>query len=135
MERMMSRRELREHIFKLLFFVEFHPGEELPEQLKLYFDSLGELDEKDYTYIREKFRQIKEKLPQINAELDAVAKGWKTKRMGKVDLTILRLAAYEIRFDEDIPTSVAINEAVELGKSFGGEDSSAFINGILARMV
>lgn len=131
----MSRRELREHIFKLLFFIEFHEGGEIPEQLSLYFDRMEEVAEQDSRYIQEKFQQIKQKLPEIDSELDGVAKGWKTQRMGKVDLTILRLAVYEIRYDEDIPTGVAINEAVELGKTFGGDDSSAFINGILAKMV
>lgn len=54
--------------------------------------------------------------------------------MNKVDLTILRLASYEILWDEDIPTSVAINEAVELAKKFGGKDSSSFVNGVLAKI-
>lgn len=131
----MTRRELREHIFKLLFFVEFHPDEELPEQLSLYFEQLGEVQEKDQTYMQEKYEHVKEKLPEIDASLTAVAKGWRTERMGKADLAILRLAVYEMKYDPDIPTGVAINEAVELGKTFGGDDSSAFINGILAKLV
>lgn len=131
----MTRRELREHIFKLLFFVEFHPDEELPEQLSLYFEQLGEVQEKDQTYMQEKYEHVKEKLPEIDEILTAVAKGWKPERMGKADLAILRLAVYEMKFDPDIPTGVAINEAVELGKTFGGDDSSAFINGILAKLV
>ena len=53
--------------------------------------------------------------------------------MGKVELTLLRLAVYEMEFDEDIPTSVAINEAVELAKKFGQDESPAFINGVLAK--
>ena len=53
--------------------------------------------------------------------------------MGKVDLTILRLAVYEIVFDEEVPTGVAINEAVELAKQFGKDESSAFVNGVLAK--
>ena len=61
------------------------------------------------------------------------AEGWQTKRMGKVDLTILRLAVYEIKYDEDIPTGVAINEAVELAKKFGQDSSPAFVNGVLAK--
>jgi N utilization substance protein B len=54
--------------------------------------------------------------------------------MGKVDLTILRLAVYELRFDEDIPSKVAINEAVELAKKFGGDESPGFVNGVLAKL-
>lgn len=131
----MSRRELREHIFKLLFFVEFHQENELPEQIRLYLDELPKVSEENDAYIQEKYAHVKKKLTEIDAVLDTVAKGWKTARMGKVELTILRLAVYEMKYDEDIPVGVAINEAVELGKSFGGDDSSAFINGILAKLV
>jgi len=81
-----------------------------------------------------KYEKIMEKLPEIDAMLEKVARGWKLSRMGKVELTILRLAVYEMRFDEDIPEKVAINEAVELSKKFGGDDSPAFINGVLAKL-
>jgi len=60
--------------------------------------------------------------------------GWKTTRMNKVDLTILRLAVYEMKWDEDIPTGVAINEAVELSKRFSGEEGPSFVNGVLAKL-
>ena len=74
-------------------------------------------------------------LEKIDEMLNEAATGWKVSRMGKVELTILRLAAYEIYFDEDVPTSVAINEAVEMAKEFGGDESPAFINGVLGKMV
>ena len=74
-----------------------------------------------------------EKLDDIDQLLNEKAKGWETERMGKVDLTILRLAVYEILYDEDIPTGVAINEAVELAKKFGQDSSPAFVNGVLAK--
>ena len=67
--------------------------------------------------------------------MNEVAKGWKTTRMGKVDLTIIRLAVYEMKYEEDIPVKVAINEAVELAKQYGTDDSPAFVNGILARFI
>lgn len=92
------------------------------------------LAEKDETYITEKYKKIVEKIPEIDEMLNASAKGWKTSRMGRVDLTILRLAVYEMKFDEDIPEKVAINEAVELSKKFGGDESPAFINGVLAKI-
>ena len=63
-----------------------------------------------------------------------MAKGWKTSRMGKVDLTIIRLAVYELKYEEDIPTGVAINEAVELAKKYGTDTSSSFVNGVLAKL-
>lgn len=65
--------------------------------------------------------------------LDEKAKGWNTARMSKVDLTILRLAVYEMKYDDSVPDRVAINEAVELAKKFGQDASSGFVNGILAK--
>ena len=85
--------------------------------------------------ISEKFNKIIEKLEGIDQSLNEKVQGWDTGRMGKVDLTILRLAVYEIVFDEEITTSVAINEAVELAKRFGQEESSGFVNGVLAKFV
>jgi len=133
----MKRRELRECIFQLLFRVEFNRQEEMPKQLLMFVEDIKEENEvqaEDEAYILEKYEKIMEKLPEIDAMLEKVARGWKLSRMGKVELTILRLAVYEMRFDEDIPEKVAINEAVELSKKFGGDDSPAFINGVLAKL-
>jgi len=130
----MKRRELREHIFELLFRVEFNEPEEMPEQLRLFFEDLGELDGKDQAYMEEKYAQIMEKLPEIDRLLGEAAKSWKVSRMGKTDLALLRLAVYEMKYDEDVPVAVAVNEAVELSKKFGGDESPAFINGILGRI-
>lgn len=76
-----------------------------------------------------KFNKIIEKLDGIDTALNEKVQGWNTGRMGKVDLTILRLAVYEIMYDEDIPTSVAINEAVELAKKFGQDSSPLLLTG------
>lgn len=130
----MTRRELREHIFEILFRIEFHGEEELLEQLELFFEGFEEVDIKDRQYIENKITDIKEKLPAIDTHIDEVAKGWKTKRMGKVDLALIRLAAYEMQYDDEVPVSVAINEAVELAKKYGQDESGSFINGILAKM-
>ncbi len=130
----MSRREMREQLFKLLFRVEFNPREELAQQEALFFEdeencmALGE-----NAQISGKFNKIIEKLDEIDTALNEKVQGWNTDRMGKVDLTILRLAVYEIMYDEEIPTSVAINEAVELAKKFGQDSSPSFINGVLAK--
>lgn len=131
----MGRREQRESIFQLLFMSEFNNTEEMAEQEELYLEGIENLKGKDESYIQGKFNNIREKLPEIDKILNETSKGWKTSRMGKVDLSILRLAAYEVLYDEDVPTSVAINEAVELAKKFGGDDSPSFINGILGKMV
>ena len=132
----MSRRELREQIFKLIFRAEFHDREELPEQEKLFFEDY-ELDMKpeNQTYISEKSNNILARLDEIDGMINSEAKGWTTERMGKIELTILRLAVYEIKFDEDVPAGVAINEAVELAKKFGQEESAGFVNGVLAKFV
>lgn len=130
----MTRRELREHIFKLLFRVEFNTLEEMPMQCRYFFESEDtHVKVSDEEYIQDKYEKIVEKLTEIDALIDEKAEGWKTIRMGKVDLTILRLAVYEILFDDQVPTGVAINEAVELAKAFGQEESPGFINGVLAK--
>lgn len=130
----MSRRGLRERIFKLLFRIEFNTEEEMGEQQKLFFEEEeNAVGEEDTSYIVGKYEHIMEKLGEIDASLNERAEGWITARMGKVDLTILRLAIYEIQFDDEIPTEVAINEAVELAKKFGQDESAPFINGILAK--
>ena len=130
----MNRRELREQIFMLLFRVEINQKDDMPEQSTLFLeDGDTEISEKDAAYIRSKYEKIAEKLPEIDKLINETAIGWDTQRMGKVELTIIRLAVYEIRFDETVPTGVAINEAVELAKKFGQEGSSGFVNGILAK--
>lgn len=136
----MKRSELRENIFKLLFRVEFNSEEDMKEQVGLYFEDLPEegtktISEKNQKYIAEKYKAIVEKLEDIDKEIEEVSNGWQISRLGKVELTIIRLALYEIRYDEEVPTGVAINEAVELAKKFGGDEAPAFINGILAKMV
>ncbi len=84
--------------------------------------------------MEEKYARIMDKLPEIDARIGETAQGWKLSRLAKVDLAILRLAVYEMKYDEDVPVGVAINEAVELSKKFGGDESPAFINGILGKL-
>lgn len=129
----MSRRELREQIFKLLFRVEFNAVEDMTEQEKLFFEEEGAAKDEDAVYVSNKYHKISEKLSEIDSQLNEKAQGWDTGRMSKVDLTILRLAVYEICYDEDVPTGVAINEAVELAKKFGQDASFGFVNGVLAK--
>ena len=131
----MVRTELREHIFKMLFQIEFNDPADMPDHLKYYFETLEDAGDKEINYIREKYEAVVSRLPEIDALLNENAKGWKTARMNKVDLTILRLAVYEMKWDGDIPDGVAINEAVELGKEYGDDDAPSFINGILARLI
>lgn len=137
----MGRRELREQIFLLLFRVEFNDHSEMPAQLQMFFETDNYEDEavkwteKDTTYIKDKYNRIMECLPELDKALNEKSENWDISRMGKVELTILRLAAYEILKDEDVPASVAINEAVEIAKKFGQDGSGAFVNAILAKFV
>ena len=130
----MKRRELREHIFEILFRVEFMSENDMEEQLELFFEDLAEARPSDVDYIKNKYLAVREKMPMIDILIDEKSTGWKTSRMGKVELTILRRAVYEMLFDEDVPVTVAINEAVEISKKFGGDDTPAFVNGILAKV-
>ena len=128
----MNRSKLRENIFKLLYTAEFQEKEEMPQQMSLYFtysddndeDEEVTVSEKDQTYMEEKYHHVTEHIPEIDEMLNRTSEGWKTTRMGKVDLAILRLAVYEMKFDED----------VELAKRFGRDQSPSFINGILGKL-
>ena len=132
----MKRSEIRENLFKMVFCTEFHSREELDEQLALYLEEqVPQLTEKERDYVVHKFRDIVQKTEEIDGKINAVARGWKTGRMSRTDLAILRLAVYEMQYEDAVPVKVAINEAVELAKQFGGDDSPSFVNGILAKLV
>ena len=139
----MGRREQREQIFKLLFRVEFNAPEEMPQQRDLFLEQIKlpteeegmAAREKDIAYISQKFAQIQDRLPQIDDMINDKAEGWSVSRMGKVEVTLLRLGAYEILYDQDVPDSVAINEAVELAKKYGQDNSGAFVNAVLAKFL
>ena len=130
----MNRVKIREYVFKLLFCNEFHDAEEMPEQYKLFLDNLDEVDEDDREYITSRVTDIAHRLDSIDKKINDVSVGWSTDRMSKTDLTIIRLAYYELKIDEDIPEKVAIDQAVELAKKYGSDDSPAFINGVLAKL-
>lgn len=132
----MGRHEQREQLFKLLFRVEFNTPNEMPEQVKLFFqDDEIEYTEKLMESIESRFKSIQEKLPQIDAMLNEKAEGWNVERMGKVELTVLRIAVYEMLYDDEIPETVAINEAIEISKKYGQAASGGFVNAILAKFV
>jgi N utilization substance protein B len=129
----MSRRQLRERVFMMLFRVEFYENEDIPEQLSAFMEDSEPIEEEDAKFIEDRFLSIKELIPTIDEAINASVTRWKTTRMSKVDLTIIRLAFYEMKYDDSIPNAVAINEAVELAKKFGSDESPAFINGVLAK--
>lgn len=140
----MTRSEIREHIFKLVFRLEFNDVSEMPAQLSRYFEDVYKDDEEgeglkivsftdeEEGYVKTKYDSIVARLPELDDIINKNSKGWDVGRIGKVDLAILRLAVYEVLFDDDIPVGVAIDEAVELAKKYGQDESSSFVNGILA---
>lgn len=132
----MTRRELRTYAFKLLYRSFFYNEDEMTEQEKLFFeDPEMEIDVFDMEYVQRRVEDVIAKIPEIDAVIESKAEKWKTDRINYVDLTILRLAYYEIKYDDDIPMAVAINEAVELAKIYGGDESSSFVNGVLAKLL
>lgn len=130
----MNRIKLRENTFKLLYCNEFHNEEDMSKQFELYWDELNEVNEEDKQFISDRVIDIASKNEIIDEKINSVAIGWTTDRMSKVDLTILRLAYYEMKIDEEVPNKVAVDQAVELAKKYGTDESPAFINGILAKL-
>lgn len=131
----MTKREEREHLFKMLFCKDFHNMEELKEQVELYQAQQENITVEEFIPIRKKLEAIVEAEGSIDMILSNAASGWKLNRMGKAELSILRIAVYEMRYDKEVPDKVAINEAVELAKKYGNEASSGFVNGVLAKII
>ena len=113
---------------QLLFEKQFH-GEEAPETIVRLAEESRELETD--AYVEKIYFGVWEHLEEIDALLSARAIGWKTKRMSKVSLTLMRIAAYEMKYCEDIPFNVSINEAIELCKQYDDEKAPSFVNGIL----
>ncbi len=119
----------------MLFQSEFHDVSEIQEQNGFYFENfMTSAGEKEKAYIESRFARVRESFGTIDQVLSEATSGWKLGRMGKVELSLLRLAVFEMKCDDEIPEKVAINEAVELAKKFGGDASSGFINGVLAKL-
>ena len=120
----MTRHEMRECIFCLMFQNDFYGTDEFEEQMSNFLAN-----------VREKVERLIALMPDIDEKISANAKGWKIERIAKAELAILRLAVYEALYEESVPVGVAVNEAVELAKEYGGENGAAFVNGILGKIV
>lgn len=129
----MSRRSDRKHAFVLIFQLPFHEEIVLEEAME---DYLNQLENKDFdkAFIQAEYQGTWRNLQEIDPYISEFSSGWALDRINKVDLAIMRLAVYEMIFDEKIPVSVSINEAVELAKAYGLDESSVFINGILGKI-
>ena len=132
----MTRHMLRDKVFGLVFRIEFYPESELEEQVKFFEEYAGEEEylPEDLEYITGKFKAVKDKLELIDQAIDKCAVGWTRSRMGKCELAALRLGIYEMLYDDDIPEGVAMDEAVEIAKTYGDNTSGAFVNAILTKV-
>ena len=131
-----------------MIFEKVSGGQGGEETLKMVYDELRENgpgpqasipdsdpDEEDRKYISDTFQGVLEHLDEIDALLAKTAKGWTLERMSLVDLTILRLAAYEILYNPKVPDNVAVSEALELTERYSDPDDKSFVNGILGTIV
>lgn len=141
----MSRKTARKHIFNLVFQTEFHTDIVPEVSLNTYIEEYGtdHLDEKgepekittgDRKFILSEYSGIINNIDSIDEIIGSVSR-WSIDRLSKMDLAILRIGVYEIKFADDIPAGVAVNEAVELAKQFGEDKAPSFINGVLASVI
>ncbi|MQN02381.1 MAG: transcription antitermination factor NusB [Lachnospiraceae bacterium] len=148
----MNKYRLRDETFKRLFMSQFYSDESYAEVVKAndeletlvpeaeispYIEpELGNgLSEDDMKQLNDRVDSIRAHIPELDQILDANITGWKLNRIAKVDLTILRLACYELYYDDSIPPKVSVNEAVELAKKYGSEKSGSFVNGVLSHVI
>ena len=135
----MTRKKVREHLFQMLFVLDFYPAEELDSQVDTFLEGLGSQSEEGLEKVRaelkQKFYAVAEHQEEIDKKIEEKSNGWSLKRLAKADVTALRLAIYEILYDEDVPAGVAVNEAVELAKRFGTDKSPSYVNGVLGSVV
>ena len=131
----MNRSDMRENAFKLIYSLEIQKNENIQEQTELYFESNNIKDEEAKKYITDAVNGIEKNKQEILNDIEKNLKeDWKLNRISKMDLSILKLAIYEIKFS-DVPYKVSINEAVELAKKYGEDKSKNFVNGVLASIV
>lgn len=131
----MNRTEIREQAFKLIYSLEIQKKEDLEEAIELYIESNEITDKNAIEYIKDTIFGIEKNKEEIVSSIEKnLKKDWKIDRISKIDLSILKLAIYEIKHTE-VPYKVVINEAVELAKKYGEDNSRNFVNGVLASIV
>lgn len=131
----MNRSDMRENAFKLLYSIEIQKEQNLQEQIDIYIENNEIENEEARKYIKDAIIGISQNQEEIKIEIEKnLRDNWKFERISKIDLSIIKLAIYEIKYKK-IPFKVAINEAVELAKHYGEDNSKNFVNGILASIV
>lgn len=130
----MNRKLSREKAMEL-FFGMTCSKDTVEEAVETFIDNYeGDIKELDLTYIKKALIGIENNKEAIDEAISSNLQNWKIDRISKVNLTILRLAAYEILFDEEVPRSVAINEALEITRKYSDEKSVSFVNGVLDKI-
>ena len=131
----MKRSKIRELTFKLIYSLEIQKNADIAEQMQLFIENNNITEEKDILFIKDCILGINNNLKTItNAIENVLTSEWKIDRVSKINIILLKLAIYEIKYNE-IPYKVEINEVVELAKKYGEDNSSKFINGALAKIV
>jgi len=130
----MLKSQVREEIFKIMFRYPFVNEGEMAEQVSFSLEDLEGKSEENIQRIKNKVDAILADIETIDQKIEACCEGWSFNRIGKAEIAIMRIATYEIMFDEEIPNSVAINEAVELTKLYCDEDAKGFVNAVLGKI-
>ncbi len=129
----MNRHKQREYTFRVIFSIDQNRTETPMEDLDLQIDSVGLTDVEDIELIRTKVMNVYSEQGSIDSLIENASDKWSIDRIAKIELAILRVAIYDMKFDE-VPVQVAINEAVELSKKYGEDQSSKFVNGVLGQI-
>jgi transcription antitermination protein NusB len=139
----MSRRISREYAIQFLFSLDFNKTDDVEKQLEEFLLHTQEhreeedsaLNESSKRYTLDVVKGTMQHIEEIDKIIEFHTTGWKKERIARVDLAIIRLAIYEIIFDNDVPDSVAANEAIELAKKYSTEESGSFVNGVLGKVI
>lgn len=130
----MLRTKVREEIFKIVFGISFNDKDDMSEQLGFAMEELEAKSEENRSYISNKVMGILDKLDIIDQYISENCERWNIERIGKAELAIMRIATYEMLYEEDIPHKIAINEAVELSKTYCDDSASGFVNAVLGKI-
>lgn len=127
------RHRARELALKVLFQLEHSPGDDVDEALAYHAAEDGQGGE-EHMFARELVYGVIEHQAELDEVIRNASRNWKLEQMGRVDRIVLRIAIYEITVARKVPVKAAINESIELAKTFSGEESGRFVNGVLGKV-
>lgn len=131
----MLKSQIREEVFKILFREPFMESGEMEEQIDFSMKELEGKSEENLLYIKNKVGGILEHIGEIDQKIENSCEGWNIRRIGKAEITIMRIAVYEMLYEDAVPEKVSINEAVELAKRYCDEDAKGFVNAVLGKVL